>query len=129
MLAGSAFTFYWMTGNFLSQWGYLLPSAAVLIFFGFIFPVSYETEPEKLVLRAGMLRRTSIRYSDITAVGPSSSGSAGSYALAREKLLIEYRGKTVFVAPEEHDAFLTDIAMRAPHLSRQGSHLKATMAG
>ena len=129
MLAGSAFTFYWMTGTFLSEWGYLLPSAALLIFFGFMFPVSYETAPDRLVLRAGMFRRASILYTDITEVEPSSSGSAGSYALAKEKLLIQYRGKKVFVAPEEQDAFITDIAMRSPHLSRHGSHLKITFTG
>ena len=129
MLFGSALTFFWMTSSFLSQWGYLLPSGALLIFFGFLFPVSYETGPDKLILRAGMFRSSRILYTDITEVVPSSSGSAGSYALAKDKLSIEYRGKKVFVAPEEQDAFITDIAMRSPHLSQQGSHLKITLTG
>ena len=118
MISGFTLTFLFMISSFLSQWGYLLPSVALIVLFGLLFPVSYETAPDKLVLRAGMIRRIRIPYADITAVTPSSNGSGSSYALAKEKLSIEYRGKKVFVAPEERDPFITDIAMRSPHLSQ-----------
>jgi len=104
------------------EWAWTVPAGALAVFFGAYFPQSYETTGDRLVIRAGF-RRIGVPYSDIQEVVPSAESNKASLALAKDRMMIRYRGKEVLISPYEQDAFMLDIQMRAPHLARVGSKL------
>lgn len=108
-------------------WSWATPAIALAVFFGGYFPQSYETTGEGLVIRAG-LRRIRIPYGEIREVIPSPDSRKNSLALAKERLMIRYRGKEVVISPQEQDALILDIRMRAPHLVEVGSKLMGSPA-
>lgn len=107
------------------DWTWGAPALALAYFFGAYFPQSYETTGDGLVIRAG-LRRIRIPYADIREVVPSADSRKNSLALAKDRTLVRYRSKEVLISPLERDAFMLDIQMRAPHLTKVGSKLTGT---
>jgi hypothetical protein len=108
------------------------PSAAVLgllmvvgvaaLYVLVVWPIAYELHPMQLVVRFGRFR-TRIAYRDIRGVKPSRSLVAGpSYSM--DRLAIDRGSRMpVLVSPANRDRFLTDLAMRTPHLHRDGERL------
>jgi hypothetical protein len=123
LLIGAVFTFSWLRGP-LENWLLTIPALFVVFLFGFVYPVSYVTEGDAVILRAGMIRRRRIAYTDITRIAPSQETGPASYALAKEKLAVEYKGKKVVISPAETETFLVDVQMRCPQLSRRGKELR-----
>jgi hypothetical protein len=101
---------YWVSGAILF---------ALLVF---VFPQSYETTPEGLLIRTGLLRRT-IPYASITAIGPTSDRSS-DFTLSLDRVRIQYgAGKEIRIAPADQDAFFRDMEMRTPQLVKRGFDL------
>jgi hypothetical protein len=89
--------------------------AAVLVF-GISFPQWYETKPNALIIRSGLTTRL-IEYSRLVAVRPS----------ADNRISLDYGIGNVLIAPQNTKAFMDDVAAHAPHLSKQGQELVATL--
>ena len=86
------------------------------------YPQHYKMGDRGLVIYAGLLRRT-IPYEAIQFVGPSGESGFG-LTLSLERIRVQYgRGAHTLIAPRDHDAFLADIAGRAPQLKRRGRDL------
>ena len=101
---------YWVSGTIL------------LAFLILVFPQSYETTPDGLLIRTGLIRRT-IPYASITAIGPTSDNRS-DFALSLDRVRIQYgAGKEVRIAPADQDAFFRDMEMRTPHLVKRGFDL------
>ncbi len=109
-----------------TPWGYAVSGFGALLVFGFCWPQWYETTADALVIRAGVTTRR-IPYSAITAVRPSSDTSS-SFAMSLDRVEIEYGSKRLLIAPKDQDAFFSDIAIRAPQLSRKGQNLVTLFA-
>jgi hypothetical protein len=89
------------------------------------YPQVYQTTKEGLVIRAGLTRRM-IPYHAITFVGPSDEGS---FSFAFGRVSIRYGANAgVLIAPADYRAFLEDLAVRAPHLTRRGQDLVLAFA-
>lgn len=91
------------------------------------YPQSYETGPDALVIRAGLLRR-SIPYDAITFVGPSDEASF-SFSLSLSRVAVRYGAcGSALIAPADCRAFLSDMEARAPQLTRRGPNLVVSFA-
>jgi hypothetical protein len=97
---------------------YVVSACAWGLVFGFCYPQYYETRETSLTIRAG-LRTTRIPYDRITAVRPATD-SRSAVAMSLHRVLVEYDGGEVLIAPANQDLFLDDILRRAPQLSRSG---------
>ncbi len=125
LLAGFGFTFRWVM-DLPEYWLSGAPALAIVLIFGFIYPVRYQTEGDALLLLAGALRRRRIPYTDITRIAPSEN-ARGTYALSKDRLAVEHKGRTTAVSPDEQESFLADMAMRCPQLSQNGNELRAVL--
>jgi hypothetical protein len=78
------------------------------------YPQAYETTGKGLRIRSGLIQRL-VPYEALTFAGPEP-GSAP--ALARDRIKVKWGvGFEALIALRDPDAFLADIAARAPHLS------------
>ncbi|MGB9458529.1 MAG: PH domain-containing protein [Bryobacteraceae bacterium] len=109
-----------------TPWGYAVSGFVVVLVFGFCWPQWYETAAYTLIIRAGLTTRR-IPYSTITSVRPSSDTSS-SLAMSLDRVEIEYGSKRILIAPKNQETFFSDIASRAPQLSRQGQNLEVLFA-
>lgn len=107
-------------------WMSAVSIGAALLVFGCCYPQWYETTADALVIRAGLTTRR-IPYPTITAVRPSSD-SRSSLAMSLDRVEIEYGSKKLLIAPANQDAFFSDVAARAPQLSKQGQNLVVAFA-
>ncbi len=106
---------------------YWIAGPILLVLFLCAYPQSYETKPDRLVIHTA-LARYGIPYAAICFVGPTSEDGAGLIA-NEHRMRIEYGpAAEVFVEPADWDAFLRDIAARAPHLIQRGRRLIAAFA-
>jgi uncharacterized membrane protein YdbT with pleckstrin-like domain len=104
-------------------WAGLLGAAFILLILaGLVIPVYYEIEEEGLIIRSGMLR-SRIRYSEIRRVVPTRS-LISNPALSVDRLHLD-TGSPLGpqVSPKNKQAFLDALAVRTPHLVRQGNSL------
>lgn len=104
-----------------ASWAYAVPPAIWILVLGFLYPQSYETTRDALVIRAGLTRRT-IPYSSITAVRPSSD-TRSSLAMSLDRVLIEHASGELLISPDDQDAFFRDLESHAPQLTRRGQDL------
>jgi hypothetical protein len=75
------------------------------------YPQTYETTEKGLVVRTA-LRRQLIPYAAITSIGLASGN--------RGRVYVRYgRRSELRIAPADTEAFFTDMAGRAPHLSKR----------
>jgi hypothetical protein len=103
--------------------GWLVLVGVAALYVLIVWPIAYELHPKELVVRFGRMR-TRIPYGEISGVKPSRSLVAGpSYSLDRLAIDRGGRGLPVLVSPADRDRFLTDLAMRIPHLRRDGDRL------
>jgi hypothetical protein len=80
-----------------------------------LFPISYETTPDALVIHTGVLK-TRISYAEIHSLRESRS-VLSSPALSLHRIEIHYgEGRSVLVSPQNKAAFLEEIQARASHL-------------
>ena len=96
-----------------------------LLVFGFCFPQSYETGASELVIRAGF-RKIRIPYDQLTTVRRTTD-SRSALALSLDRILIEHQSGAVIIAPENQGAFLNDIQMHSPQLSKLGNDLVVSL--
>ena len=86
-----------------------------------VYPQKYQTTDRGLLIRATLFRRL-IPYGVITQAEPCTGGK--SLALALDGIAIRYGlGSELRISPADPDAFLADLAARAPHLKRDGRGL------
>jgi len=97
------------------------PVVLLALIFGCLYPQKYETGGDALRIRAGLTTRT-IPWSSITSVSPTSD-SRSSLALSLDRVLIEYSGDEIMIAPADQIRFFDDVASRCPQLSRRGMDL------
>jgi hypothetical protein len=94
---------------------------AVMIVFGISYPQWYETTADALIVRSGITTRR-IMYGQLVAVRrPSEKTSLN-------RLQIDYGIGNFLISPQDPQAFMQDIAQRAPQLSRQGQDLISSAA-
>src|SRR5579862_6848660 len=72
------------------------------------YPQSYVTTSAGLLVRAGVMRRL-IPYHNITFVEP----------VAADAVKVQYGQNSLFLEPEDPDAFFRDLLNRVPHLGRR----------
>jgi hypothetical protein len=104
-------------------WAGLVGAAFILlILVGLVFPVYYELDDQGLLIRSGMMR-SRIRYAEIRRVTPSRS-MLSNPALSMDRLHID-AGDPLgpLISPKDKRAFLDALAIRAPHLVREGDQL------
>lgn len=104
-------------------WAGLVGAAFILlILVGLVFPVYYELGDQALMIRSGLIR-TKIPYADIRRVVPSRS-MLSNPALSMDRLHID-AGNPLgpLISPKDKQGFLTALAVRAPHLVREGDQL------
>ncbi|HEX8984758.1 MAG TPA: PH domain-containing protein [Bryobacteraceae bacterium] len=83
-------------------------------------PQMYVTTDDKLVVVHAAVLRTKIPYGAITYVGPDECGTDG--------VCIQYGlGSQMRIVPADPDAFLADMAKRAPHLGWRNGKLVAAL--
>jgi hypothetical protein len=100
---------------------YWIGGPALILFVLCVYPHRYETGERGLLIRASLFRRT-IPYAAITQAEPCTGGR--SLALALDGIAIRYGlGSELRISPADPDAFLADLAARAPHLKREGHGL------
>ncbi len=86
------------------------------------YPQFYRTTERGLVIHAGLIRRF-IPYEAITFAGVTEEG-AYSLGFSLERVRIRCgKGAGVVIAPADCEAFLADMARRAPQLTRRGQDL------
>jgi hypothetical protein len=108
MLVGiAAPAFIAITANL--PWMSLASLFAAILVFGISFPQSYETRPDALIIRSGFTTRL-ITYDRLKGIKPFTDG----------RVVLNYGIGTVFVAPVDRQAFIDDVASRAPQLCKQG---------
>jgi uncharacterized membrane protein YdbT with pleckstrin-like domain len=110
-------------------WAGLVGAAFILlILVGLVFPVYYELADDALVIRSGLVR-SNIRYSDIRRVVPTRS-MLSNPALSLDRLHVD-TGNPLgpLISPKDKRAFLDALAVRAPHLIRQGDQLVPRAGG
>jgi len=109
-----------------SQGQYGVAVLPLLILLGCCAPQSYQTTPDGLLIRAGLVRRF-IPYRSIRFVGPGSG--AYSLGLSLDQLRILYgRASEICIAPADPARFLADIETHAAHLRRRGRTLVPVFA-
>jgi membrane protease YdiL (CAAX protease family) len=83
----------------------------------------YRITSVAIRIRSGPLR-WSVPLASITSVTPTHN-PLSSPALSLDRLKVVYGGRFrwVMISPEPRDAFLDDLAARAPHLHREGNRL------
>jgi hypothetical protein len=95
---------------------------ALALTFGMALPVRYLLEPEGFTVRAGFLTLR-LAYRDIVRATPLLSPLTGpSWSLVRVRVALD-AGGWVEVAPRDREAFLAELAARAPHLEPHGRGL------
>jgi hypothetical protein len=94
-----------------------LAAAVALLVIGCCGPQSYQTTGDELLIRMGFTTRR-VAYRDITAV--RSSLERIDIECGTERLMT--------ISPQYPEAFLNDIASRAPHLARCGRELVSSTA-
>jgi hypothetical protein len=100
---------------------YWIGGPALVLFVLCVYPHRYETTANGLLIRATLFRRL-IPYGAITQAEPCTGGK--SLALALDGVAIRYGlGSELRISPADPNAFLADLASRAPHLKRQGHGL------
>lgn len=83
------------------------------------YPQHYRTTDDALIINSGLIRKT-IPFEAITFVGRCSEDSL-IFALSLDRVVVRYGANSgVLIAPADCRAFLADIAVRAPHLTRRG---------
>src|SRR5689334_3570487 len=97
---------------------YWIAGPVLLVLFLCAYPQSYETTPRGLVIRTALARRF-IPYEAIRFIGPTAD-DGGAFAESPHRIRIEYGPWVVWIQPAKRDAFLRDIASRAPHLIKRG---------
>lgn len=116
MLVGiAAPAFIALTQNL--PWMSIASIIAAALVFGISIPQWYETKSDALIIHSGLTTRV-ISYARIKAVKPS----------ADQRIAIDYGLGNLLIAPQNAQAFIDDIAARAPQLSKQGSELVATQS-
>ena len=97
-------------------------AGALALTLGMAVPVRYLLEPEGFTVRAGFLTLR-LAYRDIVRATPLLSPLTGpSWSLVRVRVALE-AGGWVEVAPRDREAFLAELAARAPHLEPHGRGL------
>jgi hypothetical protein len=95
---------------------------ALALTLGMALPVRYLLEPEGFTVRAGFLTLR-LAYRDIVRATPLLSPLTGpSWSLVRVRVALD-AGGWVEVAPRDREAFLAELAARAPHLRPHGRGL------
>jgi hypothetical protein len=106
---------------------YWIAGPVLLVLFLCAYPQRYITAPHALVIRAALARHV-IPYSAIRFVGPPAEDEPG-FGLTADHIRIEYGpAAEVLIEPADRDAFLRDMAARAPHLIQRGRRLIACFA-
>lgn len=102
--------------------GWLSLAGIGLLYAVVVWPVEYTLEADDLVVRFGVVR-SRIPYRSIRGVSPTRSVLA-SPALSMDRLGIDTGGTLgPMISPADPDAFLAELAARAPHLRRDGDRL------
>ena len=105
---------------------YWVSGVILLVVLTCLYPQSYETTPEGLLIRAGLIRKR-IPYAAITGIRPCPDRRS-SFALSMDRVLIGYgAGKEIVIAPADQECFLADITMRAPQLAKRGVDLTSAL--
>jgi len=100
----------------------LAVSSVVGILVAALYPQFYETTGTGLMIHSGLIRRL-VPYEAITFIGPSSEASS-SVALSADRIKIEWAPSSeVLIAPADSEAFIADMAARAPQLCKRGQNL------
>lgn len=93
----------------------VLAFGTVALTFGLTVPVAYAFEDGGVFVRAGLLRMR-LAYRDIAlaqkVVSPLSSAA---WSMVKVRLVL-HQGGLIEIAPRDRDAFLEELARRAPHL-------------
>ncbi len=106
---------------------YWIAGPILLILFLYAYPQSYITTQSALIIR-GALSRHVIPYTAISFIGPPADKDH-RFAVTADHITIEYGpASEVLIEPADRDAFLRDIAARAPHLIKRGPRLIAAFA-
>jgi hypothetical protein len=92
-----------------------------LLVLGCCYPQWYETTGDALVVRAGVITYR-VPYSAIISARPSTSRRS-SFALSLDRIEIAYGAKSILIAPKDQQAFLADLATRAPQLYSQSRNI------
>ncbi|MGO9261896.1 MAG: PH domain-containing protein [Bryobacteraceae bacterium] len=109
-----------------AQEQYWVAPLPLLILLSCCAPQSYQTMPDGLLIRAGLVRKF-IPYRSITFIGPGSGPY--SLALSLDQVKIQYGlASEVSIAPADPAKFLADIESRAAHLRRRGRNLVPVFA-
>lgn len=109
-----------------AQEQYWVAPLPLLILLTCCAPQSYQTTPEGLLIRAGLVRRF-IPYRSITFIGPGSGSN--SMALSLDQVKIQYgMASEIAIAPADPAKFLADIESHAAHLRRRGRNLVPVFA-
>ena len=93
----------------LAGGNYWIAGPVLLVLALCAWPQSYVTTPGGLLVRAGLMRRL-IPYQNITVIEP----------VAEDTVKVQYGPNSLFLEPEDPDAFFRDLARRVPHLGRRG---------
>jgi hypothetical protein len=92
-----------------------LAFATVALTFGVMVPLRYAFEDDAVFIQAGLMRMR-LAYPDIVlaekVVSPLSSAA---WSMVKVRLVIG-QGGLIEIAPRDRDAFLEELARRAPHL-------------
>lgn len=123
----------WMVAAFAVSMGalfwtgnYWMAAPFAVVFVLWLLPQSYCVAADGVYVSAGLVRRF-IPYNVITFVGPCSGG--GNLALAMDGVCLKYGlNSEIRIAPEDADAFISDVANRAPHLVKRGQDLVLALA-
>ena len=106
---------------------YWIAGPVLLVLFLCAYPQSYETTRYALVIRTALARQV-IPYAAINFVGPISEEGASLVGNA-DRIRIEYGpAAEVLIEPADREAFLRDVAARAPHLIKRGRRLIGAFA-
>jgi len=97
------------------------PAVLVVLVVVCLYPQKYETSGDALRIRAGLITRT-IPWSAITTMRPTTDAHS-SLALSLDRVLIEYSGDSIMIAPDDQVRFFDDVASHCPQLSRRGMDL------
>lgn len=87
----------------------------------FVYPQKYEASGDSLRIRSGLMTRT-IPWRSITRVSASEEPGI-SLVLSTDRVVIEYAGGKVLIAPADQARFFDDVASHCPQLSQRGMDL------
>ena len=105
------------------NWMVIPPAAIALFILICAWPQKYETAGDALRIRAGLMTRTIPWSAIVSATFPSDSQRSVSLVLSMDRILIQYSGGEIMIAPDDQTRFLEDVASHCPQLSRRGSDL------